>query len=241
MITVACNAMVLSLLRGFQRSSTNPDGSKARRVTGVAGMPCSLGPIFRTTLATIDRVDRRTRAARTWFDQRAGSYEGGFTARWRDPLQRASLDALRHGPRDRLLDVGCGTGWASRTAAPVVRSAVGIDLSEAMLRQAAESATRMGEVSFALADAENLPFDDGAFTALLCTNAFHHDPNPSRALAEMTRVLAAGGRLGIGDHASDLRAARIADVVLRRLEPGHVRLYRSAELGGLLQTAGLST
>jgi len=38
----------------------------------------------------------------------------------------------------------------------------------------------------------------------------------------------------------DLPAARIADAVLRRIEPGHVRLCRSSELGSFLQRAGLS-
>jgi hypothetical protein len=56
----------------------------------------------------------------------------------------------------------------------------------------------------------------------------------------MARVLASDGRLVIGDACADLPTARIADAVLRRIEPGHVRLYRSSELGSFLQRAGLS-
>jgi hypothetical protein len=59
-------------------------------------------------------------------------------------------------------------------------------------------------------------------------------------MAEMARVLASGGRLVLGDACSDLLAARVADVVLRRLEPGHVRLYRRADLGRFLYDAGLT-
>jgi ubiquinone/menaquinone biosynthesis C-methylase UbiE len=178
-------------------------------------------------------------AAQRWFDRRAGSYEGGFTARWRDPLQRGSLEALKLTPADLLLDVGCGTGWASRTAAGAGTAVVGIDLSEGMIRQATTLSKGIDRVRFALADAESLPFADGAFTALLCTNAFHHYPRPQRAVAEMTRVLAPGGRLVIGDASADLMTARIADVFLRHFEPGHVRLYRLAELGALMHGAGL--
>jgi ubiquinone/menaquinone biosynthesis C-methylase UbiE len=98
----------------------------------------------------------------------------------------------------------------------------------------------LGGVRFALADAEELPFPDGAFTSLLCTNAFHHYPQPQRAVREMVRVLAPGGRLVIGDACSDLTTARITDLFLRRFEPGHVRLYRLTELGAFLHTAGLS-
>jgi hypothetical protein len=53
-------------------------------------------------------------------------------------------------------------------------------------------------------------------------------------------VLGAGGRLVLGDASSDLAAARVANVFLRRFEPSHVRLYRFAELGAFLQDAGLS-
>jgi hypothetical protein len=56
----------------------------------------------------------------------------------------------------------------------------------------------------------------------------------------MARVLAPGGRLVIGDACADLPTARFADRILRRMEPGHIRLYRSAELGGFLQRARLA-
>ena len=185
-------------------------------------------------------MDPTKRAARRWFDRRAGAYEGGLTARWRDPLQRASLEALELDGSDRLLDVACGTGWASRTAAEKGASVMGIDLSSEMIRQASRLVAGHGGVRFALADAEDLPFADASFTALLCTNAFHHYPHPDRVVREMTRVMAPGGRLVIGDASADEAAARIADVFLRRFEPGHVRLYRLAELGAFLHTAGLS-
>ena len=93
---------------------------------------------------------------------------------------------------------------------------------------------------FLITDSEQLPFNDGAFTAVLCSNSFHHYPAPPRAVREMARVLANDGRLVIGDACADLPTARIADAVLRRIERGHVRLYRSSELGSFLQRAGLS-
>jgi ubiquinone/menaquinone biosynthesis C-methylase UbiE len=178
--------------------------------------------------------------ARRWFDRRAASYESGVTSRWRDPVQRASLDALHIGAGDRLLDVGCGTGAASRSAASVAASVVGIDLSLEMIRKAQQMADGFANVHFEIADSEHLPFEDGAFTAVLCSNSFHHYPDPARAVREMARVLAPGGRLVIGDACSDRAAARVADMFLRRFEPGHVRLYRSDELGSFVRNAGLS-
>ena len=177
--------------------------------------------------------------AQRWFDRRARSYEGGFTARWRDPVQRASLEALELSPTDRLLDVGCGTGAASRAAAETGASVLGVDLSPEMVKEAKTLAGTRENLAFEVADVEHLPFPDGRFTAVLCSNAFHHYPDPEGAVAEMARVLAPGGRLALGDATSDLLAARIADRFLRWFEPGHVRLYRSAELGAFVRGAGL--
>jgi ubiquinone/menaquinone biosynthesis C-methylase UbiE len=185
------------------------------------------------------RPEHAKRSAGRWFDRRAASYESGVTSRWRDPVQRASLDALELSPEDRLLDVGCGTGAASRTAATRCKSVVGVDLSPEMIGEAARLADGLSNVRFAVADSEALPFLDERFTAVLCSNSFHHYPQPRVAVREMARVLAPGGRLVLGDACSDLLAARIADRFLRMFEPGHVRLYRSTELGAFLQGAGL--
>jgi ubiquinone/menaquinone biosynthesis C-methylase UbiE len=185
-------------------------------------------------------ADQSKRSAQRWFDRRAGSYEGGLTARWRDPLQRASLDALELTAADRLLDVGCGTGWASRTAALTTAPVVGIDLSAEMLTKAVELAAGIDGVSFALADSEHLPFPDASFSAVLCSNSFHHYPDPGSAVSEMVRVLQPGGRLVLGDATSDTVATRTADRLLRRFEPGHVRMHTSEELGGYLRSAGLA-
>jgi SAM-dependent methyltransferase len=97
----------------------------------------------------------------------------------------------------------------------------------------------MAGAEFVAGEAGRLPFDEGAFTALLCTSAFHHVPDAERALAEMRRVLAPGGRLALGDACADRRAVRIADRVLRAFQPGHIRFYRSAELRDMLRAAGL--
>ncbi len=180
------------------------------------------------------------RAAGRWFDRRAGAYEGGFTARWRDPVQHGSFDALELTDNDRLLDVGCGTGAASRKAAALSRSVVGIDLSAEMLREAKQLAGGSDIVTFMQADAEALPFADASFTAALCTNSFHHYPNPAEALREMARVLVSGGRLVIGDPCADVWTVRVADVFLKRMEPGHIRLYRSDEMASFFYGAGLT-
>ena len=108
-----------------------------------------------------------------------------------------------------------------------------------MIRQAQQLAEGFANVRFESAELRR-SVEDGAFTAVLCSNSFHHYPDPARAVREMARVFASGGRIAIGDACSDRTAARVADVFLRRFEPGHVRLYRSDELGSFVRDAGLS-
>jgi ubiquinone/menaquinone biosynthesis C-methylase UbiE len=161
----------------------------------------------------------RKDAARRKFDRWAGSYERDRRSRFNAKPQRAALAALELASGDRFLDVGCGSGAAVRAAAEVVQRAVGVDISPEMIRRANQLASGASNVEFVVGDSEALPFPDAAFTAVLCTASFHHYPDPARALAEMARVLDDDGRLVIADGVGDLFTARIADAIMRRLDP----------------------
>lgn len=177
-------------------------------------------------------------AARRRFDRWAATYEEDWRSRSNRQRQREALGALSLRADDRFLDVGCGTGAAVRLAAGVVERSVGVDSSPAMIERARALAARLPAAEFLVGDSEQLPFEAASFTALLCSSSFHHYPAPGRALAEMARVLVPGGRLVIAEPSADLSAVRLADRLLRRLDRGHVRLYRSGELLELLRGAG---
>jgi ubiquinone/menaquinone biosynthesis C-methylase UbiE len=176
--------------------------------------------------------------ARRRFDRWARRYERDRRSRANVGPQTAALAAVALAADDRLLDVGCGTGAAVRAAAGMVERAVGVDISTGMIERARELAADLGNVEFIVGDSEQLPFPDGTFTAVLCSSSFHHYPDPARALGEMARVLARGGRLVIAEPDADLALVRIADRVLRRVDRSHVRLYRGAELAALARAAG---
>jgi ubiquinone/menaquinone biosynthesis C-methylase UbiE len=105
-------------------------------------------------------------------------------------------------PADKVLDIGCGTGYFARRIAPAVGpdgAVVGIDPSEPMVDYASRLAP--AGCSFRVAGAENLPFGDTSFDLIVSSLAFHHIPAEHRgdAVREMFRVLRPGGRLFIAD------------------------------------------
>jgi ubiquinone/menaquinone biosynthesis C-methylase UbiE len=195
-------------------------------------------PFTDRTIRRVSASTTKTDARRT-FDRWAGSYERDPFSRVIGNCQRDALEALELGEGDHMLDVGCGTGAAVRAAAEVVERAVGVDLSPRMLAEARQRAAGLSDVEFVEGDAEELPFGDGEFTALLCTTSLHHYPRPEAAAREIARVLAPGGRVVIGDGTSDAVVMKVADFLCRKFEAGHVRFHRVEELRRLLDDAGL--
>lgn len=100
----------------------------------------------------------------------------------------------------RLLDVGCGDGIYLVEAARCGAVASGVDISEAMLIVARRRAADAGvTVDLGFADAQALPFDDDSFDVVLGITVLCFVSDPQTAVAEMSRVLAPGGRLVIGE------------------------------------------
>lgn len=190
------------------------------------------------TKPTVTEREPSQEAARRFFDRWARFYGADPFSRWIRRAQRRALAALALGKSDRLLDVGCGPGAAVCEVAPLVARATGLDLSPAMIARARSRAAGIGNVEFVEGDSAELPFADGAFSAVLSTTSFHHYPNPDRALAEMHRVLEPSGRIALGDLSSDRLVMRGVDALCRRYEEGHVHFYETGELVALLRSAG---
>jgi ubiquinone/menaquinone biosynthesis C-methylase UbiE len=180
-------------------------------------------------------------AARIHYDRWAGAYS---RSRLLPALQTKALAQLRPGAADRVLDVACGAGGLVVEVAGHVERAVGIDLSEGMLaiarsRLLGTGPRRLTNIELHLGSSDALPFADGEFTALVCTTALHHFPEPQRSIDEMARVLAPGGRVVIGDACRDSLPAKLADPLYRRFEEGHVGLQRKRDVEAMLTRAGL--
>jgi SAM-dependent methyltransferase len=135
---------------------------------------------------------------------------------------------------DLVLDVAAGTGHVARRLAPSVRAVVAYDATRAMLEQGRAQAPP--NVLFVHGDAAALPFLDDSFDVVVTRFAVHHFEAPEIQLAEMRRVLRAGGRLAV----ADLIAHPEAEAEQNRLEtlrdPSHVRMLGLDELAALVQT-----
>ena len=108
--------------------------------------------------------------------------------------------------RARVLEVGCGTGAVARTLAvrPGVGEVVGIDPSPVFVERAREIAAGVDGLSYVVGSGTALPFDDGAFDAVVFHTVLSHIPDAGGALAQAARVTAAGGALAVfdGDYAT---------------------------------------
>jgi len=110
------------------------------------------------------------------------------------------VDRLQARPGDRVLDLACGTGWASREVAARAPGAriTGCDIAGGLLDAARAIAKRERlDIDYETGDAEALPYADGAFDALVSTFGVMFASNPEAAAGEVTRVLRKGGRLAI--------------------------------------------
>jgi phosphatidylethanolamine/phosphatidyl-N-methylethanolamine N-methyltransferase len=118
-----------------------------------------------------------------------------------DHGRRAMLRAVAKEPVRRLLEVGVGTGLTLHRY-PSAAVVVGLDLSASMLDHAQRRvrAKRLANVGLVCGDAENLPFADGSFDCVTLPYVLSVTPNPQRAMDELERVCAPGGRIMIVNH-----------------------------------------
>jgi len=137
----------------------------------------------------------------------------------------------------RYLDLGCSAGLYTRSLSGNLDSAVGIDISPSMLREAARRARGTGaNPSFVRANAKHLPFLDASFTGAVCGGTLNEFGDPARVLRETYRVLEPGGRLAI---MGILRAGTPRGRRLQRiLSAGGIRFFDPDELQSLLDRAG---
>ncbi|MBJ7456947.1 MAG: methyltransferase domain-containing protein [Thermoleophilia bacterium] len=105
------------------------------------------------------------------------------------------------GRYENVLDVGCGTGWATQAVIDRFRPAriTGIDPAQGMLDQfqAKLGGIEGVEITLANADVENMPVAEGSFDLVICSMAYHWFPRKWEAAKAMARALRPGGVMAI--------------------------------------------
>ncbi len=99
-----------------------------------------------------------------------------------------------------LLDCGCGSGpmISLLYEKDPTKNYTGLDITPRMIEVARQK--NLKGVSWVVGDCENLPFEKDSFDAIICSNSFHHYPNPQAFFDSAKRVLRVGGRLILQDY-----------------------------------------
>jgi ubiquinone/menaquinone biosynthesis C-methylase UbiE len=154
-------------------------------------------------------------------------------------------------PAWTVLDVATGGGHTALAFAPYVTHVIATDLVPDMLDAARRFLhTQTGaQISFAVADAEDLPFASGTFDLVTCRIAPHHFRDAARFVRASARMLRpadpghgeSGGMLLVQDHLlpDDRAAAQYIDAWERLRDPSHHRAFTEDEWTGMLLDAGL--
>lgn len=122
-----------------------------------------------------------------------------------EEISRGIADSIEHcvlrldpKPGERVLDLSTGTGWTSRVVARRGAAVVGVDIAADLLDAAKAAAAREKlTIEYRLGDAESLPFEDGAFDAVISTVGVMFASKQEAAAAELARVCRKGGRIAL--------------------------------------------
>lgn len=172
------------------------------------------------------------------FNMQAKTYDTDKNGKHARSLYQHIINELSAVRFSSVLDVGCGTGeilYMLKNIYPAI-SLYGIDISREMLKQAEDKG--LCKVNLLLGDAENLPFENENFDLLVCTDSFHHYPNPQKAINEFYRVLENDGYLLLADFWKPFPIRQLMNLFLPFSSEGDVKIYSINQILNFLKNAG---
>lgn len=148
----------------------------------------------------------------------AGDYS--FVAQGLEASSQAFLQRHPIAEGTKVLDLACGTGQLAIPATRAGAVVTGLDLSEPWIERAKARAASEGlHIQFQVGDAEDLPYEDGAFDLVISLIGVMFAPRPDRAAAQMMRVCRSGGRIVLGNWTADGFVGRFFETVAKHAPP----------------------
>jgi len=150
---------------------------------------------------------------------------------WNEQMRDEAIAWLDLEPDDVVLDVGCGTGFATEGLLTHVETVYGLDQSAHQLEKAYAKFGKDGAVTFHRGDAERLPFTDDTFDVVWSSGSIEYWPNPVDALRECRRVCTPAGRVLIvgPDYPKTTVFQKVADAIMLFYDEEEAdRMFREA-------------
>lgn len=175
--------------------------------------------------------------SRALFNSIADNYDSTTCGKHSSKIYPFVIGALNSSPYTTLLDIGCGTGNLL-SQLPQDKNLYGIDLCVNMIEWAMKRLPP--KVQLACGDSDHLPWGNGIFDVVTCTDSFYHYPDPQSVLCEMRRVTKYGGRLLIAEPATMAPFRQIVNFFMRFSKDGDVKIYGRHEFSHMLTNAGFT-
>ena len=138
------------------------------------------------------------------FNRWAAEGEGAKMERHHLDITGKTIRLMDLRPGERVLDLGCGSGWATRLLARLVADGpegygqvVGLDVSDEMVREARAASKEFENILYICGSAQQIPWEENFFDKVLSVESFYYYPDQDRVLMELFRVMAPRGRMFI--------------------------------------------
>lgn len=167
------------------------------------------------TTTTVDMQDLKSRLKTTWA---TGDYDA--IAEGLNRSAEAFIGRIPLEPRERLLDVACGTGQVSIPAARTGARVIGVDIAPNQIARARERAIAAGvDVHFEEGDVEALRFQDDTFHVVTSLIGAMFAPRPEIVASELLRVCRPGGRVVMGNWTPAGFVGRMFETIAAHVPP----------------------
>jgi demethylmenaquinone methyltransferase/2-methoxy-6-polyprenyl-1,4-benzoquinol methylase len=170
--------------------------------------------------------------ARTFYRYLSKVYDRVNPFVWNAEMRDEAIATLDLDGDEAVLDVGCGTGFATEALVDAAGEVHGLDQSAHQLDRAYDRLGKHGPVQFVRGDAERLPYADGAFDVVWSSGSIEYWPNPVTALRELRRVAAPGGQVLVVGPDAPKRG------LVRRIADAIMLFYDEAEADRMFREAG---